>query len=73
MEQFGFVDAKEAARIKGVSVSTIARWCAAGAVTCVKVGKTWLVEESALKAFEQPKRGPKPKRGRPPERKEGER
>jgi excisionase family DNA binding protein len=51
----------EAAKAKGVSQSTLARWCADGWLKCYKVGKTWLVNKSELEAFEPPKRGPKKK------------
>ena len=72
MEQY--LTTEQAAKLKGVSQSSMARWCADGWLKrCVKVGKTWLIDKAELETFEPPKRGPKPKRGRAPERKEEER
>jgi excisionase family DNA binding protein len=56
-----FLTTAKAAEERGVSQSTIARWCAAGWIRCVKMGKTWLVDTHDLMDFEPPRRGPKKK------------
>lgn len=49
---------KEASEILGVGESTIRRWCTQGLVPgAVKIGKTWVIDETRLEEIKIPKMG----------------
>lgn len=66
----GLLSVKEAAdRLKSAPRS-VHYWCEVGLLKAVKVGRIWVIEESAVDAFVKPKRGPapQPKVPKPPGR-----
>lgn len=59
----------EAARLLGVTADTVKRYCVKGLLPAQKLGKTWVIEASALKTFEPPAPGAKVDVSRDTERK----
>lgn len=52
---------QEVARQLGVAKRTVQNWCKDGSLPATKVGRDWLVQESDMKSFSPPTKGPKPK------------
>lgn len=74
MEKLNIVTTTEISKRFGVDESTARRWCAQGLFPnafegpATGSGKAWLVPESDLEGFEQPRRGPKRRRRLDPRR-----